>query len=131
MKKKYSIDVVDKEWFQGKELFTVCVYRWILFGLIPIRVVTYFNNDLDKTLSYAKYYVDENGEYKKNNKNMKNWTWKQWTSLGLVVAVFITCLVLHLVQPQITYSFAELMTFVGAVVGFVAGYLFKRDIKQN
>ena len=62
---------------------------------------------------------------------MKNWTWKQWTSLGLVVVVFITCLVLHLVQPQVTYSFMELMTFVGAVVGFVAGYLFKRDIKQT
>jgi hypothetical protein len=45
--------------------------------------------------------------------------------------VFITCLVLHLVQPQVTYSFAELMTFIGAGVGFVAGYLFKRDIKQT
>ena len=62
---------------------------------------------------------------------MKNWTWKQWTSLGLVVVIFITCLVLHLVQPQVTYSFAELMTFVGAVVGFVAGYLFKRDLSQT
>lgn len=63
MKKKYSIDV-DKEWFQGKELFTVCVYRWILFSLIPICVETYFNNDLDKALSYAKDYIDKNGEYK-------------------------------------------------------------------
>ena len=62
---------------------------------------------------------------------MKNWNWKQWTSFGIVAALLITIIVLHLVQPQITYSFAELMTFIGAVVGFVAGYLFKRDIKQT
>lgn len=68
MKKKYTIDVSDVEWFQGKELFTVCVYRWILFGLIPICVETYFNNDLDKALSYAREYVDKNGEYKNKQK---------------------------------------------------------------
>lgn len=66
MKKKYTIDVVDVEWFEGKELFTVCVYRWFLFGLIPICVETYFNNDLDKALSYAREYIDKNGEYKNN-----------------------------------------------------------------
>ena len=64
MKKKYSIDVVETEWFQGKELFTVCVYRWVIFGLIPICVETYFNNDLDKALICAKDYVEKNGEYK-------------------------------------------------------------------
>lgn len=64
MKKKYTIDVVDIEWFEGKQLYTVCVYRWFLFGLIPICVETYFNNDLDKALSYARDYVDKNGEYK-------------------------------------------------------------------
>lgn len=62
---------------------------------------------------------------------MKNWNWKQWTSFGIIVALLITIVVLHLVQPQITYSFAELMTFIGAVAGFIAGYLFKRDIKQT
>ena len=60
---------------------------------------------------------------------MKNWSWKQWTAFGIVIALLITMVVLHLVQPQITYSFAELMTFIGAVAGFAAGYLFKRDIK--
>ena len=62
---------------------------------------------------------------------MKNWNWKQWTSFGIIVALLITIVVLHLVQPQITYSFAELMTFIGAIGGFVAGYLFKRDVKQT
>lgn len=65
MKKKYSIDV-DKEWFKGKEFFTVCVYRWILFGLIPICVKTYFGYDLDILLFEAKDYITwHNGEYKK------------------------------------------------------------------
>lgn len=68
MKKKYSIDVVDIEWFEGKLHYTVCVYRWILFGLIPICVKSYFGDDLDKALSHAKDYVDKYGEYK----NMKN-----------------------------------------------------------
>ena len=62
---------------------------------------------------------------------MKNWTWKQWTSLGLVIATLLTCVIMHLVQPTITYAFAEVMTLVGAIIGFVAGYLFKRDIKQT
>jgi putative flippase GtrA len=62
---------------------------------------------------------------------MKNWNWKQWTAFGIVVALLITIVVLHLVQPQITYSFAEVMTFIGTAAGFVAGYLFKRDIKQT
>ena len=62
---------------------------------------------------------------------MKNWTWKQWTSLALIVATVLTCVIMHLVQPTITYAFAEVMTLIGAIVGFVAGYLFKRDIKQT
>ena len=62
---------------------------------------------------------------------MKNWNWKQWTSLGLVIATLLTCVIMHLVQPTITYAFSEVMTLIGASVGFVAGYLFKRDIKQT
>lgn len=62
---------------------------------------------------------------------MKNWTWKQWTSLGLVLATVLVCFIMHLVQPTITYAFAEVMTLFGAIVGFVAGYLFKRDVKQT
>ena len=61
---------------------------------------------------------------------MKNWTWKQWTSLALVLATVLACFIMHLVQPTISYAFAEVMTLFSAVVGFVAGYLFKRDVKQ-
>ena len=61
---------------------------------------------------------------------MKNWNWKRWTAFGIIVALIITMVVLHLVQPQVTYSFAEIMTAVGVVVGFIAGYLFKSDVTQ-
>jgi putative flippase GtrA len=61
---------------------------------------------------------------------MKNWNWKRWTAFGIIAALIITMVVLHLVQPQVTYSFAEIMTAVGTVVGFIAGYLFKRDVTQ-
>ena len=62
---------------------------------------------------------------------MKNWTWKQWTSLALIVVTVLTCFIMHLVQPTITYAFAEVMTLIGAIIGFIAGYLFKRDKKQT
>lgn len=58
---------------------------------------------------------------------MKKWTWKQWTAFGLIIAVILACIILHLVQPTVTYAFAEVMTFVGTLVGVVAGYLFKRN----
>ena len=60
MKNKYSININS-----GKELFIVRVYRWILFGLIPICVKTYFGFDLDIILFEAKDYITwHNGEYK-------------------------------------------------------------------
>lgn len=65
MKKKYTIDVVDIDWFEGKQLYTVCVYRWFLFGLIPICVETYFGEDLNALLLEAKEYITfHNGVYK-------------------------------------------------------------------
>lgn len=65
MKKKYSISVADIEWFEGKPHYTVCVYLWVLFGLIPICVKSYFGEDLDSTLFEAKDYITwHNGEYK-------------------------------------------------------------------
>ena len=57
MEKKYTVEVVDKEWFQGKELFTVCVYRWILFGLIPICVKSLFGDDLEMLKDEANDYI--------------------------------------------------------------------------
>jgi hypothetical protein len=60
---------------------------------------------------------------------MKNWTWKQWTALGITAAVIIALIVLHLVQPAVTYAFAEVMTACGFGVGAVVGYLFKKQEK--
>ena len=57
MEKKYTVEVVDKEWFEGKELFTVCVYRWILFGLIPIGVKSFFGADLEILKDEANDYI--------------------------------------------------------------------------
>ena len=58
MEKKYTVEVVEKEWFQGKELFTVCVYRWwILFGLIPICVKSFFGDDLEMLKDEANDYI--------------------------------------------------------------------------
>ena len=57
MEKKYTVEVVEKEWFQGKELFTVCVYRWILFGLIPICVKSFFGDDLETLKDEANDYI--------------------------------------------------------------------------
>jgi len=56
---------------------------------------------------------------------MKNWTWKQWTAVGIIAAVIISIIVLHLVQPTISYAFAEIMTIVGFVLGCITGYIFK------
>lgn len=59
---------------------------------------------------------------------MKKWTWKQWTAFGLIIAVILACIILHLVQPTVTFAFAEIMAFVGTVAGAVAGYLFNQRI---
>ena len=65
MKKKYSINVADIEWFDGKPHYTVCVYHWFLFGLIPRCVKSYFGEDLVSLLFEAKHYITwHNGEYK-------------------------------------------------------------------
>lgn len=56
---------------------------------------------------------------------MKKWNWKQWTGFGLVCAVVIAFVVLHLVQPAVSYAFCECMTAGAFVVGGVAGYLLK------
>lgn len=52
---------------------------------------------------------------------MKNWTWKQWTAVGIISAVVIAAVACHLVQPEVTYAWLEMVscgTFVfGAAVG--------------
>ena len=45
--KKFTVEVVDVDIFDNVKVYTVCVYRWILFGLIPICVKSYNGDDLD------------------------------------------------------------------------------------
>jgi uncharacterized membrane protein (DUF4010 family) len=54
---------------------------------------------------------------------MKNWNWQQWTAFGLVIAVIITAFVLHMVQPQVPYSFTEIASLVMFGLGILCGYL--------
>ena len=56
---------------------------------------------------------------------MKNWTWQQWTALGIFAAAVIALVVLHFVQPSVSYAFTEAMTAGGVVVGGIGGYLLK------
>ena len=58
---------------------------------------------------------------------MKNWTWKQWTALGLTAAVVIAAVVCHLVQPQVTYAWLEIVACGTFVLGAVTGYLLKKN----
>lgn len=54
---------------------------------------------------------------------MKNWNWKQWTVLGIVAAVVIAAVVCHLVQPEVSYAWLEVVAGGTFVLGGVGGYL--------
>lgn len=58
---------------------------------------------------------------------MKNWTWKQLTSLGIILACIIAFFVLHLVQPQVSYAWLEAMCAGTFILGGISGYLLKRN----
>ena len=58
---------------------------------------------------------------------MKNWNWQQWTALGIIAAVIIAAVVLHLVQPQVSYAFFEIGAAVAFVLGGICGYLLKKN----
>lgn len=53
---------------------------------------------------------------------LKGFNWRKWLVIGIIAAVVIAILVLHLVQPKITYAFAEVMSFLTFVAGGVAGW---------
>lgn len=57
---------------------------------------------------------------------MKKWNWKQWTAFGIVIAVIITIIVLHIVQPVMSFAWTELFAACSFIVGCVTGYLFKQ-----
>lgn len=56
---------------------------------------------------------------------MKNWTWKQWTALGVIAAVVIAAVVCHLVQPTVSYAWLEIVALGTYALGCVTGYLLK------
>ena len=58
---------------------------------------------------------------------MKNWTWKQWTAIGIIAAVVIAAVVCHLVQPQVTYAWLEMVAGVTFVLGALVGYWLKKN----
>lgn len=58
---------------------------------------------------------------------MKNWNWQQWTALGIIAAVIIAAVVLHLVQPQVSYAYLEICAAVTFVLGGICGYLLKKN----
>ena len=64
---------------------------------------------------------------------MKNWTWKQWTAIGIIAAVVIAAVVCHLVQPQVTYSWLEMVSGGTFVLGALVGYWLKKNdvVKQD
>ena len=58
---------------------------------------------------------------------MKNLTWQQWTAIGITAAVIITGIVLHLVQPAVSYAWLEAVATGTFALGGVAGYLLKKN----
>lgn len=63
---------------------------------------------------------------------MKNWNWKQWTGFGIIVAFIIAAVVCHLVQPEVSYAWLEMVAAGTFVLGGVAGWLFaKSDIVKK
>lgn len=57
---------------------------------------------------------------------MKNWNWKQWTAFGLVLAVIIVGVILHLVQPEVSYALLEMVSGGTFVLGGFATWLFMK-----
>lgn len=58
-------------------------------------------------------------------------SWKFWLVVAIVAAIIIAAVVCHLVQPQVSYAWLEVvasLTFVlGAVAGgFIGNYIAKK-----
>ena len=62
---------------------------------------------------------------------MKNWTWKQWTAVGVIAAVIIAAVVCHLVQPEVTYAWLEMVSCGTFVLGAVAGALLAKKTQKE
>ena len=58
-------------------------------------------------------------------------SWKFWTVFGIVAAIIIAAVVCHLVQPEVSYAWLEVVsgaTFLlgGVAGGFIGNYLAKK-----
>ena len=50
---------------------------------------------------------------------MKNWTWKQWTAFGIIVAIIIAEVVMVFTAPG-TALFGVIMAAAGFIAGLIA-----------
>lgn len=62
---------------------------------------------------------------------MRNWNWKQWTGFGVAAATLVTFVVLHLVQPQVSYAWTEVMCAGTFILGGVAGFLLRSHVDNH
>lgn len=58
---------------------------------------------------------------------LKAFTWKQWLGWSIIAIVFISAIVLHLIQPKMPYSVFEF----ALVISFVAGGLTSCLIRKS
>lgn len=54
---------------------------------------------------------------------MKNWTWKNWTAFGIIVVAILGFGICHLVQPQVSYAWLEVISAGTFALGGISGYL--------
>lgn len=59
---------------------------------------------------------------------MKSLTWKQWTAVGIIIAVVAAAIICHLVQPVVSYAWLEIVSAGTFILGVISGYLLKKDI---
>ena len=48
-------------------------------------------------------------------------SWKFWVVFGIVAAIIIAAVVCHLVQPQVSYAWLEVVSLVTFVLGGAVG----------
>lgn len=59
-------------------------------------------------------------------------SWKFWLVVAIVAAIIIAAVVCHLVQPQVSYAWLEIVsafTFIlgGIAGGFIGNYIAKKE----
>jgi hypothetical protein len=62
---------------------------------------------------------------------MKNWTWKKWTALSIISASVIGFGICHLVQPNVSYAWLEIVSACTFILGGIAGYLICKEKQKS